>query len=101
MGILLQPNTELIKVHGTDIELTSVYARIEFVAHPDGLTISVNYKTYLDHAHFLTNDCVHTSIHSMEFSFTILATEEQSLLVALNYTKDRFIEMGYSASIIL
>lgn len=100
MGILLQPNTETIKVHGTDIELTSVYARIEFVAHSDGSTISVTYKTYLDHAHFLTGDCVHTSIHEMPFEFAILSTEEQSLLVALNYTKDRFIEMGYSASII-
>lgn len=101
MGILLTPNTELIKVHGTDIELTSVYTRIEFVAHSDGSTISVTYKTYLDHAHFLTGDCVHTSIHEMPFDFTILSTENQSIDTALTYTAQRFTEMGYTATIIL
>jgi hypothetical protein len=101
MGILLQPNTELIKIHGTDIELTSVYVRIEFVAHPDGLTISVTFKTYLDHAHFLTGDCVHTSIHEMPFDFSILSTETQSIETALNYTAQRFTEIGYTATIIL
>lgn len=101
MGILLQPNTELIKVHGTDIELTSVYARIEFVAHSDGSTISVTYKMYLDHAHFLTGDCVHTSIHEMPFEFAILVTETQSIDTALTYTAQRFTEMGYTATIIL
>ena len=100
MGILLTPNTETIKVHGTDIDLTSVYARIEFVAHSDGSTISVTYKIYLDHAHFLTGDCVHTSIHEMPFEFAILPTELQSIEVALNYTAERFTEMGYTATII-
>jgi len=28
-----------IHIHGTDIELASVYARIEFVAHADGLSL--------------------------------------------------------------
>lgn len=101
MGILITPNTELIKVHGTDIELTSVYARIEFVAHSDGSTISVTYKTYLDHAHFLTGDCVHTSIHESQFDFAILLTETQSIDTALTYTAQRFTEMGYTATIIL
>jgi len=101
MGILLQPNTELIKIHGTDIELTSVYTRIEFVAHPDGSTISVTFKTYIDQNHFLSGDELYTTIHSQPFEFSILSTETQSIEVALNYTAQRFTEIGYTATIIL
>lgn len=100
MGLQLQPNTELIKIHGTDIELASVYVRIEFVAHPDGSTITVTFKTYLDHTHFLNNECVHTTIHDQSFDFAILETEVQSLDVALSYTAERFTEFGYTATII-
>ena len=118
MGILLSKGTDQIVInpetneqetilgksiyiHGTEIELTSVYARIEFVAHSDGSTISVTYKIYLDHAHFLTGDCVHTSIHEMPLEFAILSTETQSIDTALTYTAERFTEMGYTATIIL
>lgn len=100
MGILLTPNTTLIKVHGTDIELASVYARIEFNALPDGTTISVNYKIYLDHSYFLINDELLTDIHLQQMDFTILITETQSLSVALTYAMERFVEMGYLAEII-
>lgn len=100
MGILLTPNTTLIKVHGTDIELASVYARIEFNALPDGTTISVNYKIYLDHSYFLINEELLTDIHIQQMDFTILITETQSLSVALTYAMERFVEMGYLAEII-
>jgi len=100
MGILLTPNTTLIKVHGTDIELASVYARIEFNAIPDGTTISVNYKIYLDHSYFLINEELLTDIHIQQMDFTILITETQSLSVALTYAMERFVEMGYLAEVI-
>lgn len=100
MGILLTPNTTLIKVHGTDIELASVYARIEFNALPDGTTISVNYKIYLDHSYFLINEELLTDIHIQQMDFTILITETQSLSVALTYAMERFVEMGYLAEVI-
>jgi hypothetical protein len=101
MGILLQPNTELIKVHGTDIELTSVYARIQFTAHPDGSTISVTFKTYKDQSYFIANDELFTTIHAQTFDFAILETETQSIETALSYTAERFTELGYTATIIV
>ena len=101
MGILLTPNTTLIKVHGTDIELSSVYARIEFNALPDGTTISVNYKIYIDHSYFLINEELFTDIHIQQMDFTILATETQSIDIALAYTAQRFVEMGYLAEILI
>ena len=100
MGLQLTPNTELIKIHGTDIELTSVYARLTFTAHPDGVTMSASFKTYLDHSKFLLNEEVYTSIHSLNFDFVILETEDQSLQTALDYSILKFNDLGYNAQII-
>lgn len=101
MGLQLTPNTTQIFVHGTDIELASIYARIEFKALPDGKTISVSFKTYKDRSYFLNNEELFTSVHAQTFDFTILETENQSLETALNYSIQRFNEMGYNATIIL
>lgn len=100
MGILLQPNTETIKVHGTDIELDSIYARIEFVAHSDGSTISVTFKTYKDQSFFFIGEELFTTLHAKTFDFAILETETQSIETALSYMAERFTEMGYSTTII-
>ena len=100
MGLQLTPNTELIKIHGTDIELTSVYARLTFTAHPDGVTMSASFKTYLDHSKFLLGDEIYTSIHSLNFDFVILGIEDQSLQTALDYSILKFNDLGYNAQII-
>lgn len=100
MGILITPNTETIKIKGTDIELNSVYARIEFTAHPDGSTISVTFKTYKDQSFFLIGEELFTTINAKTFDFAILETEKQSIETALNYMSQRFTELGYSATII-
>jgi len=100
MGLQLTPNTTNIFIHGTDIELTSVYARLTFTAHPDGVTISASFKTYLDHAKFLLGDEIFTSIHSLNFDFVILETEDQSLQTALDYSILKFNDYGYNAIIV-
>lgn len=89
-----------IYIHGTDIELTSVYARMQFTANPDGRTIVASFKTYLNHDKFLQGEEVNTTIHSLNFDFVILETEVQSLEVALSYSVAKFIDLGYSAQII-
>lgn len=88
-----------IHIHGTEIELISVYARIEFVAHADGTTISVTFMTYLDYAHYVADNCVNTDINTKGFDFGILETEEQSLAVALQYSILKFADLGYTAII--
>ena len=89
-----------IFIHGTDIELTSVYARLTFTAHPDGVTISASFKTYMDHSKFLLGDEIFTSIHSLNFDFVILETEDQSLQTALDYSILKFNDYGYNAIIV-
>jgi len=89
-----------IFIKGTDIELDSVYARIEFKALPDGSTISVTFKTYKDQSFFLSGQELDTTINVQTFDFAILETETQSIETALTYTAERFTEMGYTATII-
>jgi len=89
-----------IFIKGTDIELDSVYARIEFKALPDGSTISVTFKTYKDQSFFLSGQELDTTINVQTFDFAILETETQSIETALSYTAQRFTEMGYTATII-
>ena len=49
MALIITPSTEKkIHVQGTDIELTSVYNRIEFGCRPNGITIELAFYTYAD-----------------------------------------------------
>lgn len=100
MALQLTPNTESIKIKGTDIELTSIYARASFVAQPDGTTISVSFKTYLDADKFTQGEEIATNLVHTSFDFAILESEEQSLQVALDYSIVRFNELGYNAVIV-
>lgn len=88
-----------IHIHGTDIELPSVYARIEFKAHDDGKTVTVNFKTYLNYEKFIEGKSVETSIATNKFDFVILETEEQSLSVVMQYCILKFEDLGYTAVI--
>lgn len=99
MGLIVTPNTAQIKVHGTPIELTSVYVRIEYVAHADGLTMDVNFNTYYDRSQFDINEIILTDMIHNSFSVVIDATETQSIDTALAYSILKFEEWGYSATL--
>lgn len=99
MGLLLTKNTTQINVKGTDIELNSVYVRIVFTCNLDG-SLSVTYKTYLNHDGFLAGKEIATDIMNIPYDFVILTTETQSLETALNYMHTVFTELGYTATII-
>jgi hypothetical protein len=101
MGLQITPGIEKpIHIKGTTIELTSVYARASFSCLADGKTISVQFKTYVNHQAFLDGTEVLVDINQLSFDFVILDTEIQSLDVALIYSRNRFIEMGYEALIL-
>ena len=88
-----------IYIKGTDIELQSVYGRASLICLQDGFTISVSVKTYIDYYAYKNASEVITDINQLSFDFVILETETQSIDVALEYAKNRFIEMGYSCEI--
>ena len=99
MALLLTENTTQINVQGTDIELASVYVRIAFTCQLDG-SLTITYKTYLNHDAFLAGKEIATDIQNMTYNFVILETETQSLDVALLYMQQVFVELGYNATIV-
>jgi hypothetical protein len=99
MGLEISKNSKAIHIKGTDIELQSVYGRASLICSQDGFTISVSVKTYYDYYAYKNASELMTDINQLSFDFVILPTETQSIDVALEYAKNRFIEMGYSCII--
>jgi hypothetical protein len=98
-GTVSTIDAKKIYIKGTDIELPSVYGRASLICSQDGLTISVTVKTYLDYYSYKNASELTTDINQLSFDFVILETETQSIDVALEYAKNRFIELGYSCII--
>lgn len=101
MGILLSKGTKSIFIKGTDIELENCYARIEFFAEKDGITVDVNFDIYLSFEKYQENKIVQTDITTTHFDFAILTTEIQSIDVVLQYCVFKFNDLGYNAVIVL
>jgi hypothetical protein len=100
MGLEIS-TTDVKKIHikGTDIELASVYGRASLICSQDGFTINVTIKTYYDYYAYKNASELTTDINQLSFDFVILPTETQSIDVALEYAKNRFIELGYNCEI--
>ena len=98
-GTITTVDAKLIYIKGTDIELASVYGRASLICSQDGLTISVTVKTYMDYYSYKNASELITDINQLSFDFVILETETQSIDVALEYAKNRFIELGYNCVI--
>lgn len=99
-GTISTIDAKTIHIKGTDIELASVYGRVSLICSQDGFTISVTVKTYYDYYAYKDASGLITDINQLSFDFVILPTETQSIDVALEYAKNRFIEMGYNCVII-
>lgn len=100
MGLLLTKNTKAILIQGTDIELNSVYVRVSVNCPFDGKTISVSFKTFANYDVYLQGKEIFTDINHLNYEFTILDTEIQSIDTALIYMQNKFIELGYNADIV-
>jgi hypothetical protein len=98
-GTISTIDAKKIYIKGTDIELASVYGRASLICSQDGLTISVSVKTYMDYYAYKNSSELTTDINQLSFDFVILETETQSIDVALQYAKNRFIELGYNCEI--
>lgn len=99
MGLQISKNEKAIHIKGTDIELQSVYGRASLICSQDGETISVIVKTYMNYDAYKNANELMTDINQLSFEFVILPTETQSIDVALEYAKNRFIELGYNCEI--
>lgn len=98
-GTISIVDAKKIYIKGTDIELASVYGRASLICLEDGKSISIIVKTYMNYEAYKNANELMTDINYLSFDFVILETETQSIDVALQYAKNRFIELGYTCEI--
>jgi hypothetical protein len=101
MALIITPTTEQkIHVHGTAIELSSVYARLEFGCRPNGTTMEIAFYTYADRAAFLAGTGLPTDLPVNNLNRDIdPATQTQGLTAAHELAKTHFETLGYQVSI--
>ena len=100
MALIIKATENLkINISGTELELTEVYARLEFVAKADGATLEIYPTTYVSKATFNEGRIVSTNTPTQVLNFTIEPTEQQSLETAHNYAKTAYEQLGYEVII--
>lgn len=63
MALIITPTVEKkIHVQGTEIELPSVYNRIEFGCRPNGKTMEISFYTYADKASYEAGNYLPTDL---------------------------------------
>lgn len=111
MGILLSKGIDKVVdettiegtsifIKGTDIELTSVYLRIEFKASLDGQSLTIYSSVFLNQDEYSKGNKLTTNVSTKPFEVAILETEIQSIDTALTYSIEKFIDYGFNAEII-
>lgn len=111
MGILLSKGKDIevegvtiegtsIFIKGTEIELPTVYVRIEFNASLNGQSLTIIPKVFLNEFEYTQGNELVTNVNTNAFEVNILETEIQSIDTALTYSVEKFIDYGFSAEII-
>lgn len=102
MGLLIkQAENKNIKIQGTEIELPSVYGRIEFAGRADGTTLEVNISTYASKQAFKDGASVlSTSVEQGNFTVKLQQGEAQSVEIAHKYAKYAMDKFGYQVDIV-
>jgi hypothetical protein len=97
MGLIISGK---ITITGTEIDVPSVYGRIEFAGRADGKTLEVVVATYASKEAFTSGASVlSTNVQQGSFNVEILPTEIQSVDTAHKYGKQAFEQMGYEVTI--
>ena len=97
MGLIISGK---ITITGTEIDVPSVYGRIEFAGRADGKTLEVAIATYASKEAFTSGASVlSTNVQQGSFNAEILPTELQSIDTAHEYGKQAFEQLGYTVEI--
>ena len=101
MALIITPTTEKkIHVQGTQIELESVYNRLEFGCRPNGTSIEVAFYTYADHASYIAGNSVPTNLPTGNLNGDIdPQTQSQGLTAAHELAKAYYESLGYNVII--
>ena len=97
MGLIISGK---ITITGTEIEVPSVYGRIEFAGRADGKTLEVAISTYASKEAFTSGASVlSTNVQQGSFNAELREGELQSIDTAHEYSKQAFEQLGYTVEI--
>jgi hypothetical protein len=101
MGLLIKSTeNQKITITGTEIEVPSVYGRIEFAGRADGKTLEVAVSTYASKEAFTSGASVlSTNVQQGSFNAELREGEIQSIDTAHEYSKQAFEQLGYTVEI--
>ena len=98
--IISSTQTQRIIIAGTNIQLESVYLRLEFKARMDGVALELDGKTFLNKENFLIHNPVKVEIVSPEILVNIdPATQIQDIHSAHEIMKLHYEKNGYNVTI--
>lgn len=98
MGLLVSATAEKkILIKGTEIELPSVYVRLEYGARANGVTLEIAATTYASHEAFKDGaGAIFTDVQQGGFQVELQEGQTQDLASAELYSKLAFEQMGYT-----
>lgn len=100
MSITIKSTEEKsILISGTEIPLTEVYGRLEFVGRASGLTLEIATSTFVNKTTYEEGKLLFTDIPAGNINATLEKDEEQSLDTAHKYAKLAYEQLGYEVII--
>jgi hypothetical protein len=101
MGLLIKSTQEnKITITGTEIQVPSVYGRIEFAGRADGKTLEIAVATYASKSAFKSKaSALSTNVQQGSFTVELQEGELQSIETSLEYGKQAFVQLGYTVEI--
>lgn len=100
MGLLVSATAEKkILIKGTEIELPSVYVRLEYAGRANGITLEIAATTYASHEAYKSGaGAIFTDVQQGGFSVELQEGQMQDLSSSKLYSKLAFEQMGYLVS---
>lgn len=101
MGLIIESTeSKKILITGTELEVPSVYARVEYGARIDGKTIEIAIYTFASKETFSSNvGVLPTTIPMGSYGYELNNNEPQDVTTALNLTKLILEQDGYKVTI--
>jgi hypothetical protein len=101
MGLIIESTeNKKILITGTDIELQTLYGRVEFAARADGKTLEIALSTFASLEAFEAKaSVITTNVPMGNLNVELAVGQAQDLDTSLNYMKAALEQEGYSVVI--
>ena len=101
MGLIINATEEKkITIQGTEIELPSVYARLEFAGRADGFRLEIAVAIYASKTAYIGGaGQLSTNVPQGTLNAELQESEVQSVETAHQYAKSAFEQEGFTATV--